>query len=200
VGHCYSAGGNIINIIVGQRIYVAGPITGYDLDERVKAFESASNYLRENGWEPVNPLTLHPLNIKWEEALRADLTGLVTCEAIYLMVGYSKSRGAQLELHVARELGLREFYQEGPETVAQEAERVVSGDRGPQYGHPTKNFEQTASLWNAYLGEPREITPADVAIMMILLKLSRESNRPKRDNVVDVIGYAKTLAMVRGYE
>ena len=41
------------------------------------------------------------------------------------------------------------------------------------------------------------MTAEDVAIAMILAKVSRESHAPKRDNAVDIAGYAETLQMVR---
>lgn len=94
------------------------------------------------------------------------------------------------------------------ETVCQEADRIVSGDRGPQYGHPTINFERTARLWESFFNGDRKssheefvhFTPSQVAVFMILLKIARHEERPKRDHIVDMIGYAKTLAMVEGYE
>lgn len=183
-----------------RRCYIAGPITGYEVEgpdpyaERKAAWVKAELAVLEMGLEPMSPWNLHTTPIDWEDALRADLTGLVTCQAIYLLKGYASSRGAQLELSVARELGLHEIYEDHPETILEEAERIVSGDRGPQYGHPAANFVHTARLWSAYLGI--EITAEQVPAMMILLKMSREKNRPKRDNLVDVAGYTKTWAMV----
>lgn len=93
-----------------ERVYLAGPITGHDLNERVAYFATEKKQLEAQGYEVVNPLEVHPLGIPWEDALRADLRELVTCDAIYLTPGWEKSRGVQLELHVALALGLRVMF------------------------------------------------------------------------------------------
>lgn len=181
-----------------MRVYIAGPVSGYDFEERKATFAKAAERLYTFGYEPINPIhdqDKHALTEdEWVDFLRSDIKRLVTCDAIYLLKGYAHSRGAQLELHIARELGLKEMYEDHPETILEEAERIVSGDRGPQYGHPAQNFTDTAKLWSAYLGY--SFNPEDVAVMMILLKIAREKNRPKRDNRVDIAGYTKTLDMV----
>ena len=55
-------------------------------------------------------------------------------------------------------------------------------------------YERTATLWLAFLG--KTITAEDVPLMMILLKVSREANKHKRDNLVDIAGYARTREML----
>jgi hypothetical protein len=81
------------------------------------------------------------------------------------------------------------------ETVCQEANRIVYGDREKTYDHPSRNFDRTAALWNGYLAAKypegtRTLDARDVAWMMSLLKLAREIHLHKRDNIVDFIGYA----------
>ena len=86
------------------------------------------------------------------------------------------------------------------ETVCQEADRIVSYDRGQQYGDPTADFSRIAKMWSAILGI--YVSPQQVGMCMILLKISRESHLPKRDNLVDIAGYAKCVDMInekRGY-
>lgn len=75
-----------------------------------------------------------------------------------------------------------------------EANEIVNGERAASYGHPYDNFTHTAALWSAYLGF--EITAEQVAVLMMLVKISREKNKHKRDNLVDVIGYVLTLEKV----
>lgn len=74
------------------------------------------------------------------------------------------------------------------ESVLQEAERLVNGDRQKDYGSASESFRRIASLWSVYRGV--EFTPKDVACMMILMKVSRSVSSDKRDNWVDIIGYA----------
>ena len=75
------------------------------------------------------------------------------------------------------------------ESVLQEAERLVNGDRQKDYGSASESFRRIAALWSAYRGV--EFTPKDVACMMILMKVSRSVSSDKRDNWVDIIGYAE---------
>jgi len=81
------------------------------------------------------------------------------------------------------------------ESILEEAQRIVHGERGENYGHPFEDFSRTAQIWSAILGI--EVTPENVALCMVGLKISREVNRPKRDNIVDGAGYFETLQMVK---
>lgn len=87
------------------------------------------------------------------------------------------------------------------ETILQEAQRLVHGDRGQDYGHPIDDFTRTAKMWTALWREKlrpeAHLGPEDVPMAMICLKISREQNRAKRDNATDIAGYAETLSMVR---
>ena len=65
------------------------------------------------------------------------------------------------------------------------------------YGDPKSNHKRIAALWRTYLDNrfpaitPLPIEPQDVAIMMILLKVSRLMESPAHhDSWVDVAGYA----------
>lgn len=81
------------------------------------------------------------------------------------------------------------------ETILEEAQRLVHGDRGADYGHPLDDFSKTAKLWAVILG--KEITAEQVALCMCMVKVSRELNRHKRDNLTDLCGYAETYMMVK---
>lgn len=87
-----------------------------------------------------------------------------------------------------------------PESILQEAQRLVVGDRGHQYGRPIQDFSRTAKMWDALFSEKlkpgAQFGPQDVGLGMIAVKLSREVNKHKRDTVVDIAGYALTVQMV----
>lgn len=80
------------------------------------------------------------------------------------------------------------------DSILQEAAEVVSGARMRDYAHPRVNFERIAKMWSVLLDYP--VTPRDVARCMIALKLARDVNTPKRDNLVDIAGYAETANML----
>lgn len=77
------------------------------------------------------------------------------------------------------------------------AAELVGGERATDYGDKLTNHERIAALWNYWLvqqGKPAEITPYDVAMMMLLLKVARLMNSPgHRDSHVDLAGYAAIL-------
>jgi hypothetical protein len=88
--------------------------------------------------------------------------------------------------------------------VIAEANRIIYGDREKTYGHPSKNFDTTAALWNAFLSTKYrtkfELDCNDVAILMTLLKIAREAHEHKRDNIVDGIGYLACIGKIEDYE
>lgn len=76
-------------------------------------------------------------------------------------------------------------------SVLLEANKLVHGERNKEYGSPLDDFSRTAKMWSAILGI--EIPPEKVGLCMIALKISRQCNKPKRDNMVDAAGYAETV-------
>lgn len=86
------------------------------------------------------------------------------------------------------------------ETILEEAQRLVHGDRGHNYGPPSRDFSRTALIWDALfrhrMKDGEHFSPEDVGLAMVAVKMSREVNKHKRDNLVDLAGYAETVAMV----
>ena len=78
-------------------------------------------------------------------------------------------------------------------SILLEAQRLVHGYRNADYGHPLDDFSKTAALWSVILGVP--VTPEQAILCMCAVKISRELNRPKRDNMTDLAGYAECLRM-----
>ncbi len=75
------------------------------------------------------------------------------------------------------------------EEVLKEAIQIVSHDRATMYGEPEDSFAQIAKLWTIY--KRHHFEPHDVAVMLILLKITRIENTPcHEDNWVDIAGYA----------
>ena len=76
-------------------------------------------------------------------------------------------------------------------SILDEAKEVINGERQNHYGDPEDSFALIAEYWSIYL--EKNVTPQDVAMMMVLFKLARESHQHKRDNLVDAAGYLGIL-------
>jgi hypothetical protein len=85
--------------------------------------------------------------------------------------------------------------------IIEQAQVVVSGDRQKDYGHPKANHTCTAQMWSAWLSRkydiPIVVDTEDVCWMNILQKASRQANKSKDDNAVDVVGYVLNDAMCK---
>ena len=82
-----------------------------------------------------------------------------------------------------------------PLPILAEASSIIHGARNESYGDHEREAERIAAYWNTHLGDKLNdaLTPDDVDIMMILLKVSREGHKHKRDNLVDLCGYAALM-------
>lgn len=88
-----------------RKVYISGPIT-WKHNNNEEAFLKAERIILGRGDAPINPLMInHPSN-NWTVCMRGCIKALVDCDSIYLLPGHDDSRGVQLELHIARELGL----------------------------------------------------------------------------------------------
>ena len=75
------------------------------------------------------------------------------------------------------------------EEILSKAEEIVNGARQETYGNPEDCFATIAGLWGSYLGI--DLSPSDVAMLMVLLKVARSRGRKDyADNYVDIAGYA----------
>ena len=73
-------------------------------------------------------------------------------------------------------------------SILEEADKLINGDRKEDYGDVRESFERIAKLWSVVLGI--EVTSKQVNLCMMQLKMSREIGKHKRDNLVDICGYA----------
>ena len=76
-------------------------------------------------------------------------------------------------------------------TIATEAVSLVTGPRQAKYAHPRVNFARIAALWSPILGIT--VTPEQVALCSVQIKIAREIHSHQRDNLVDAVGYLLTL-------
>lgn len=82
-------------------------------------------------------------------------------------------------------------------TILEEAGKLVDGEREKTYGHPMQNFYDISKMWSAILRT--EVSPEQTALCMIAVKIARQMNNRKRDNLVDIAGYARTIEKLQDF-
>lgn len=192
-------------------------------DHNFPAFNEAAAKMRHAGFTVLNPAELFDgaANRTRAEYFRHDFRNVSECDIVLVLPDWQKSVGAVKEIIAARECGCEIWRWEGgavdtagvpkcpaelaldaaieqqkrDETICQEADRIVVHDRGADYGHPFDDFTKTGRIWGAILGIP-DVPPEAVGLCMVGVKLSREVNRPKRDNLTDGCGYLKCVDMI----
>jgi hypothetical protein len=103
-----------------MKVYIAGPMSGYK-EWNFPAFFKAEEELQSIGVDVINPAhndgpnlekamksagTPERPNHTWSWYMRRDLPHVMECDAICVLEGWQKSKGASLEVHVARALGM----------------------------------------------------------------------------------------------
>jgi len=199
--------------------YIAGPMRGYPRHNWPAFFEAEAT-LREMGFTPINPARIDQnFGFNPDEdvldgdtltaVIRRDIAGVLTAHCVVVLSGWENSDGAAAEVAVARWMGKPVYMYPSMVEVDKEgvldiAKRLTSGPRQKNYGHPRDNFQRTADLWTTYIAHRREpnseLTPEDVAWMMVLLKIGRDLHAPTKENLVDSAGYVRTLSMIRNNE
>ena len=194
-----------------RRLYLAGPMTGMP-EYNFPAFHAAAAEWRAMGWEVNNPAEEFDgrTDLPYREYVQQDVLQLCQCDAVAMLEGWDgpNARGSVWERQIAISmLGLPVYdaaHPVGPsgegrpiqhETVLEEAQRLVHGNRGADYGHPIDDYRRTGRMWGAILGLG-DIDPRLCCLMMATMKVSREVHKHKRDNLTDLAGYAECAQMI----
>lgn len=90
------------------KVYIAGPMTGYD-ELNYPLFAATATRLRAMGFEVISPAEINPITTPYKEAMINDILALVHCDHILMLDGWEKSKGASLENHIAKVLGISEI-------------------------------------------------------------------------------------------
>ena len=85
-----------------MRVYLSGAISSNANYER--DFSKAQKKLESQGYEVVNPCFLKTYLpfLKWEDYMKIDLGLIDTCDSLYLIQGWTKSKGSRFELEYAK--------------------------------------------------------------------------------------------------
>lgn len=89
-----------------MRLYIAGPMTGLP-NYNYEAFFKADLDLRLAGFEVENPArTGQHEGWTWTDYVRCGIRQLTLCDGIAMLKGWGNSRGARLEVDIARSLDM----------------------------------------------------------------------------------------------
>lgn len=88
------------------RLYLSGPMSGIP-DFNFPAFNAEAARLRALGWTVENPAENPKVEgDRWELYMRQAITQMMLCDVIALLPGWGASRGANVEVYLARQLGM----------------------------------------------------------------------------------------------
>ena len=77
-------------------------------------------------------------------------------------------------------------------SILEEAIEILNGSRQCDYGDPVESFKRIAQLANL-MSNSNDFTPVKCCIVLMATKLTRESHKHKRDNLVDLCGYGAIM-------
>ncbi len=97
-------------------IFISGQISGLDKDVYTKRFNDAEDLLKSKGhiivYNPIRVCShLNETINTWEDYMEACFAKLIRSKAIYMLNGWTKSRGARIEWSVATVLDIEIIYQ-----------------------------------------------------------------------------------------
>lgn len=86
------------------RVYLSGKMTGLP-DDGKPLFNKEAARLRALGFDVWSPAE-QPDQASWEAYMKRDMAALVECDIVATLDNWHDSRGARLEVFLARELGI----------------------------------------------------------------------------------------------
>lgn len=93
--------------------------------------------------------------------------------------------------HYVSFIEFKDIVEENKQSILSEAEEIVNGSRQSDYGDANESFSRIATIASVMTG--KELSPEDCCAVMMAVKLVRESFNHKRDNLVDLCGYAHIM-------
>ena len=81
--------------------------------------------------------------------------------------------------------------EDSKQSILDEAKAIVEGSRQSDYGDPVESFDKIAKVASMITGG--NISPKECCAVLMAVKIVRESFKHKRDNLVDLCGYAHIM-------
>jgi signal recognition particle subunit SEC65 len=87
-------------------IYLSGPMSGY-IELNFPEFHRVAKGLRDKGYKVISPAEIKQPELTWESCMRQDIKQLMDADAVAVMEGWEKSKGASIEVNLAKSLGMQ---------------------------------------------------------------------------------------------
>src|SRR5215469_16538110 len=101
------------NSTIMKKCYIAGKVTGLSEQEYRSKFRNAEIAVTVLGYEPINPVEMdHDHDKTWLSYMREALTQFMVCDLLYVLPDWEDSRGARIEVQLAKDLGIPIIFEE----------------------------------------------------------------------------------------
>ena len=103
---------------MNKRVYISLPITGFQLEERRAYAKKVAENIREKSLDKEKIKTITPfdinedLSLPYSQLMGKDIAALLECSAIFLCIGWEKSKGCRLEKATADIYDLEVLFEE----------------------------------------------------------------------------------------
>ncbi|MGN1216731.1 MAG: DUF6378 domain-containing protein [Phocaeicola sp.] len=86
---------------------------------------------------------------------------------------------------------IKDINEDDKQSILDDAKTIIEGSRQSDYGDPVESFEKIAKTASMITG--KDLSPNECCAVLMAVKIVRESYRHKRDNLVDLCGYAEIM-------
>ena len=86
---------------------------------------------------------------------------------------------------------IKDMNKENKQSILDEAKAIVEGSRQSDYGDPVESFAKIAKVASMIVG--KDLSPKECCAVLMAVKIVREGYKHKRDNLVDLCGYAHIM-------
>lgn len=95
-----------------QKLYLSMPISGYEINERIKRANEMKEHLInvfQEQYEIITPFDVSPYDPdkSYGDCMKDCIKELITCDAVYFDDEWYSSNGCRVEAEVARSCGLK---------------------------------------------------------------------------------------------
>lgn len=97
-----------------ETVYIAGAVTGLDINGVKKQFEQQERRFRSDGYDVFNPVRLvqeHGLeNESWDTIMKFLIPYVCKADMLFIMSGWENSKGTNVERDLCRSIGIEIRY------------------------------------------------------------------------------------------